>query len=166
MPDVGKEWGALREFSDNVECLDFEVEPEFLCWPYFCYEIFYNVSSHKGAAIILRQKQPYKCSCHLKMRHYHIYISLGSSLVSNPLFFYVPKHKIYVYQSYYLPIETIISCTHKQRRSVLFSSIFSYFQLIFPNCTLMISHLTLSNMKRIIQLLACSDLGRFHFYTF
>lgn len=72
--------------------------------------------------------------------------------------FYLPNNSMYVYHIYCLPKEITISCTHKQLRSVLLSSIFSCFQLILLNCTLTISHLTLSNMKRIIELLACSDL--------
>jgi hypothetical protein len=62
--------------------------------------------------------------------------------------FYLPNQSIYVYHNYYFPKQIIISCTRKQQRRGSFSSIFSSFQLIFPNCTLMTNHLTLSNMKK------------------
>jgi hypothetical protein len=112
---------------------------------------------HKGAAIILQQKyQYYNLLCQLKMRHYHTHISFALTCWTNRLCFSTKPFNLSL--SHLLSSKRDHNQLHTQAtKKCLIQFQFLMFQLIFPNCTLMISHLTLSSIKRIIQLLAWSD---------
>ena len=75
-------------------------------------------------------------------------------------------HSSSVCNIYIINQEISTSCTHKLLTCTPFSSSFWCLWMYFANCTFLKRHLTPSNRKCKITLLACSDLLQVHLNTF